>query len=326
MLSLRQLQQFLAVADAMSFRRAAARLNMAQPPLTAAIRQMEQELGVRLLERTNRIASLTKAGETLRDEARRTIAQAERAATLTRRAGEGLVGSLRIGFVATAIRHVVPPLIAGFRTTHPHIWLELTEAPTSRQVAALMDDRLDLGIVAMPLPPGRERTIATRVIMQSELVVALPARHRLARDAHAPLRLAELADEPWILFPESEGPGLHDRIWSACAAAGFMPRVGQRATQMETIVGLVAAGLGVALVPKLLETAGWHDVGFRRLAGAGTPVRYDVAFAWRRDDRTPALAAILASTASKGALDHPPLNPARTATRRAGSRSRQPAP
>ncbi|VIO72392.1 HTH-type transcriptional regulator BenM [Bradyrhizobium ivorense] len=297
MLSLRQLQQFLAVADSMSFRQAADRLNMAQPPLTAAIRQMEEQLGVRLLERTNRITGLTAAGQVLRDEARRTIAQAERTIALTRRAGAGLTGSLRIGFVATAVRHIVPTLIANFRDTHPDVALELMEAPSARQVAALLDDRLDLGIVALPLPTGAEREIATRTVLRSELVAALPERHALAREPTAPLALAALAHEPWILFPANEGPGLHDRIVGACAAAGFAPEVAQRAVQMETIVGLVAAGLGVALVPALFKTTGWSSVVFRAIDG--TPVPYEVALAWRRNDGSAALAALLASYAAR---------------------------
>jgi len=295
MLSLRQLQQFLAVAESMSFRRAAARLNMAQPPLTAAIRQLEDELGVRLFERTNRITALTAAGLVLRDEARRTIVQAERAITLTRRAAAGLSGSLRIGFVATGIRHIVPELIPRFRASHPDVSLELVEAPTARQVAALLEDRLDLGIVVLPLPGDIERHIATRIILRSELAAALPSRHVLARKAGTPLALADLAREPWILFPETEGPGLHQRIWSACAAAGFAPNVSQRAIQMDTIVGLVAAGLGVALVPRLNRSERADDVVFRPLTGAGVPVLYEVAVAWRRSDKSPVLAALLAS-------------------------------
>ncbi|HWK46890.1 MAG TPA: LysR family transcriptional regulator [Stellaceae bacterium] len=296
MLSLRQLQQFLAVVEAMSFRRAAERLNMAQPPLTAAIRQMEADLGVRLFERTNRITALTAAGQVLHDEAQRTIAQAERAVTLTRRAGMGAIGSLRIGFVASAVRHLVPALIADFRGTHPGVLLELMEAPSARQVSALLEDHLDIGIVALPLPAGTDQHIATRTLTRSHLVAALPSGHALAETPDIPLPLAALADEPWILFPASDGPGLHTSILAACAKAGFAPQVAQRAVQMETIVSLVAAGLSVALVPNLFNEAGRDGVVFRPLAGPGSPVPYEVALAWRRDDRSPALAALPASS------------------------------
>ncbi|RWQ15347.1 LysR family transcriptional regulator [Mesorhizobium sp.] len=293
MLSLRQFQQFLAVAEAMSFRRAAERLNMAQPPLTAAIRLMEEELGVKLFERTNRIDSLTVAGEVLREEAQRTIVQAERAMALTRRAGAGEIGSLRIGFVASAVRQLLPTLIAAFRESHPGVVLELEEAPTARQVAALLDDRMDIGIAALPLPPSAVQRITVQTMVRDRLVAAIPARHKLALAPDDPIALAALANEPWILFPPNEGPGLHSTILHSCAQAGFTPRVAQRAVQMETIVGLVAAGLGVALVPGLFGEAGREGVVFRDLAGAGSPIPYEVALAWRTGNNRPALEAFI---------------------------------
>ncbi|MBS0519809.1 MAG: LysR family transcriptional regulator [Proteobacteria bacterium] len=296
MLSLRQLQQFLAVTEAMSFRRAAERLNMAQPPLTAAIRQMEEELGVRLLERTNRIIGLTEAGRVLREEARRTLAQAERAEKLARRAGQGISGALRLGFVASAVRHLLPELVATFRRSHPDVLLELTEMPTARQAEALLDDRLDAGIVVLPLPQSAANAIATHVVAASRLVAALPASHPLAATPARPLALSALAREPWILFPSHEGPGLHGSILAACAEAGFAPQVAQRAVQMETILGLVAAELGVALVPDLFRATGWDRVVFRPLRGPGAPVDYRVALAWRRNDPAAALSAFLSAS------------------------------
>ncbi len=132
------MQQFLAVAETLSFRRAAERLNMAQPPLTAAIRQMERDLGVRLIERGNRVSGLTAAGQVLQEEAGRTVLQAERAMLLTRRAGAGMLGSLRLGFLASATRHILPPLLARFRSSYPDVVLTLAELPTARQASALL--------------------------------------------------------------------------------------------------------------------------------------------------------------------------------------------
>jgi len=300
MLSLRQLEQFLAVTETMNFRRAAERLHMAQPPLTAAIRQMEDALGVRLLERTNRIVGLTEAGRLLREEARRTLAQAARAETLARRAGQGISGSLRIGFVASAVRHLLPELVAGFRRTHPDVLLELTEMPSARQAEALLDDRIDLGIVVLPLPAEAEKKVETHVVARKHYVAALPARHALAT-ATRPLQLAALAREPWILFPAHEGPGLHAMILAACAAAGFTPQVAQRAVQMETILGLVTAELGVALVPDLFRNAGWDRVVFRALRGLGAPIDYYLALAWRKGDASAALAAFLSASGAGAA-------------------------
>ncbi|WP_323123665.1 LysR family transcriptional regulator [Burkholderia alba] len=297
-LTLRQLEQFLVVAEAMNFRRAAERLNMAQPPLTAAIRQTESLLGVRLLERGNRVTSLTAAGEVLREEARRTLEQAQRAVELTQRAGQGLIGSLRIGFVASATRHVLPPLVTRFRQTHPDVALDLTELTTSRQLAALDEDRLDAAIVVLPLGANVDLRIAQRRLLKSRMVAVMSAEHALATSPGGCVPLAALAREPWILFPPTEGPGLYTAILDACAAAGFAPRVVQRATQMDTIIGLAAASLGVGLVPEPLASTEASGVQFRRLAGRGTPVPYEVALAGRSTDRNPTVAALVDSCTS----------------------------
>lgn len=285
MLSLRQLRQFLAVAETMNYRRAAERLHMAQPPLTAAIRNMEQALGVRLFERTNRIIGLTAAGVVLQEEARRTLAQMARAEALTQRAGQGLSGSLRIGFVASAVRHRLPAMIARFGNDHPQVALELHEAPTARQVKALLDDRLDVGIVALPVPEYAAAHLALQPLLISPWVAVLPHGHPLAVADELPL--GALADEPWVMFPQGEGPGLHHAILSACRQAGFTPRVAQQAVQMETLIGLAAAGLGVALVPEFLRRSGWDNVAFCPLAQQGAPVPYQVALAWRKQQTLP---------------------------------------
>lgn len=291
MLSLRQLQQFLAVAETMNYHRAAERLNMAQPPLTAAIRNMEDALGVRLFERTNRITGLTAAGEVLQKEALRTLMQMTRAETLTRRAGQGLTGSLRIGFVASAVRHRLPGMVACFSRDHPDIALDLREATTSRQVKALLEDRLDIAIVALPVPEYAAPYLALRPLLSSRLLVALPRDHALA--AETALTIGALANESWIMFPENEGPGLYRTIHTVCERAGFAPQIAQQAVQMETIVGLVAAGLGVALVPEFMRGSGWDNVAFRPLAGQDAPVAYEVAFAWRKQNNAPELAAFI---------------------------------
>ncbi len=295
MLDLRQMRQFIAVAETMSFRRAAERLHMAQPPLTATIRQMEEELGVILFERSNRITRITEAGKVLLEEARRTLAQAERAAVLARRAGTGAIGSLRIGLVASAVRQVVPPIVRRFRASHPEVSVDLQEATTAQQLEALREDRLDLGIVVLPLPIGREKGIEARTILRRHLVAVLPAGHRLSKNSDQRLRLAALAWEDWVLFPSHLGPGLHDRIVAACAQVGFAPTVTQRAVQMETIIGLVAAGIGVSLVPETFAGDRRQGVTFRRLAGPATPIRYEIALIWRKADPSPALAAFIAT-------------------------------
>ncbi len=278
MIELRQFRQFVAVAEEMNFRRAAERLHMAQPPLTAAIRRIEAELGVMLIERSNRIERLTSAGDVFLIEARRAIAQSERAIELAKRAGHGLAGTLRVAFVATAAHDLLPGIVRAFRAQHGDVALDLQEATTAQQAAALRDDRADVGLAALPLPEGS--ALKTVSLRKTRLMAAVPRDHACA--SRKKLRLADLAQEPWILFPPSLGPGLHRRIVTACAQAGFTPTVVQQAVQMDTIVSLVAAGLGVSLVPPALAEAGRRGVRFVELQGRGTPVRYELGLAYAR--------------------------------------------
>jgi DNA-binding transcriptional LysR family regulator len=283
MIELRQFRQFVAVAEELSFRRAAERLHMAQPPLTAAIRRIEEELGQVLIERSNRVERLTPAGEVFLIEARR--------------AGQGLTGSLRVTFVASAARDLLPSILRAFRARHADVALELHEATTAQQVTALREDRADIGIVVVPLPEAAQLTVAR--LRREELLVALPRRHRLA--SRQVLRLADLASESWILFPAGFGPGLHARIVDACRVAGFSPRVTQEAVQMETIVSLVAAGMGVSLVPPAMAKPRRSDVRFVRVTGAGSPVRYELALAYARP--SPLVEAFARSAATASATE-----------------------
>jgi DNA-binding transcriptional LysR family regulator len=292
MIELRQYRQFVAVAEELSFRKAAERLHMAQPPLTAAIHRIEAELGVTLIERSNRVERLTPAGDVFLLEARRVIAQSDRAIEAAKRAGRGLSGSLRISFVATAAHELLPKILRAFRARHADVALELTEATTAQQAAALQEDRADIGIVAAPLPD--DSTLRTVSLRREALVAALPQDHALA--ARQELRLAELAAEPWILFPASYGPGLHRRIVAACGRAGFVPRVVQEAVQMETIVSLVAAGLGVSLVPPAMARLGRRGIRCVTLTGPATPIRYELALAFARPQ--PLLDAFIATALS----------------------------
>jgi DNA-binding transcriptional LysR family regulator len=289
MIELRQFRQFVAVAEEMSFRRAAARLYMAQPPLTAAVRRMEEELGVTLLERGNRVTRLTEAGAAFLEEARRALAQADRAVSAAKRAAAGLTGSLRIGFVASAAHGPLPLLLRAFRERHAEVELELREATTAQLLAELRAGRIDAGLVVLPLADPEGLLVET--VLRSQLVAVLPEGHRLA--ARRRLALAELAAERWVLFPARLGPGLYGRIQAACAAAGFSPRVVQEAVAMDTAAALVAGGLGVTLVPASLAAVGRRGVAFRDLRGPGTPVSYELALACRQDAMPPTAAAFL---------------------------------
>lgn len=290
MIELRQFRQFIAVAEELSFRRAAERLNMAQPPLTATIQRLEDEIGTTLIERTNRITRLTEAGQIFLKEARKTVEQAERAMLAARQAGEGLTGLLRISFVASAAREILPSILLRFREHHPQVKLELQEAMTAHQIELLQAGRSDLGFVIPPLQDARD--LKSEIVAQNHLVAAVPEDHALAQQEQ--IALTDMAHESWILFPERQGPGLHRIIHAACLQAGFTPLIGQEAPQMDTIVSLVAGGMGVALVSRALVKGGHRGVAFRELTGTGTPVRFELAVAYK--ELSPAIEAFLATT------------------------------
>lgn len=277
MIELRQLRQFVAVAEEMSFHRAAERLHMAQPPLTAAIRKIEQELGVILLERGNRVTRITEAGQVFLIEARRTLAQFERTLGNTRRAALGLTESLRLTFVDSTVNALLPGILRQFRLAHPQAEFHLQEATTAEQLIALRDDRADLGMVVLPITPQEGLEILP--FLYDRMVLALPENHPLA--AQQQVTLSSLAEQPWVLFPAHYGPGMHTAILQACAVAGFSPRIVQEARQMQTIGGLVAGGVGIALMPALFARLQSPGVVFRELSGTGSPVPYTLALAWR---------------------------------------------
>ncbi|HCF2339681.1 LysR family transcriptional regulator [Pseudomonas paraeruginosa] len=275
MADLRQFRQFVAVAEELSFRRAAERLHMAQPPLTTAIRRLEEEVGARLLERDNRIHRLTPAGRAFLDEARRTLAQAERTLAAARSAASGRP-TLRLSFVDSTINLLLPRILQAFRQGGDALDFQLQEDTTAAQLEALREDRTDAGLIVLPVE--RQPGLHTHQLVDGEMRVALPEGHPLAH--HANLRLEQLAGEPWLLFPRHHGPGMHDLIASACAEAGFVPNVVQQARQMQTIAGLVAGGIGVALVPSLLQPLRPPGVVFRPLRGRAR-IPYRLALAYR---------------------------------------------
>ncbi|XSC47512.1 LysR family transcriptional regulator [Bradyrhizobium sp. RDT10] len=276
MIELRQFRQFIAVAEELSFRRAAERLNMAQPPLTTTIKRIEDEVGTTLIERTNRIGRLTEAGRVFLEEARKTVNQAERAMLAAKRAGAGLTGTLRITFVASAAREILPSILLRFREHYPAVKLELRESMTSQQIESLANDESDLGFVIPPLQSSVK--LSVEVVARNRLVAALPEGHPLAKADR--ITLSDMSGESWILFSARQGPGLYQIIHTACAKAGFSPRIGQEAPQMDTIASLVAGGMGVALVSRALATGGRKGVAFRELAGPGTPVEFELAIAY----------------------------------------------
>lgn len=261
-MELRHFRYFVAVAEELHFRRAAERLNISQPPLSQQIRLLELELGVDLFERTNKRVALTQAGRLFLPEARAVIAQAERAAAVARRAQRGELGELRIGLFPSA--PLVPEIAGGirsYRERHPGVSLVLNELESREQIVALTEERADIAIIrsiAAPVPP---RGFVTRLITEEPLVLALRADHPLSR--RRMIAVEQLAEEPFVFYGERMGVVLPQIVLELCRAAGFEPRVSQFANANTTMIGLVAAGLGVAIIPKALARVVHTDVATR---------------------------------------------------------------
>jgi len=264
-MDLRQLRYVIAVADQLHFGRAARQLSIAQPSLSQQIKNLEQELGVRLFERDTRRVVLTGAGAVYVQEARAILARLADAALLARRAERGEIGRLSLGFVGFAALDTLPDLIGAFQRRYPDVLLHLHERSNEDQVRGILAGALDAGIVREPAATGR---IAFQLIFEDVQLVALPASHRLA--AKRRVRLRELSDEPFIVTPRDHGVALYERVIGACAEAGFAPRIVQEAVMMTTTLGLVAAQVGVAIVPSLAAAIHLPALAFRPLWPAVT--------------------------------------------------------
>jgi len=282
-MDLRHLRYFVTVAEELHFGRAAKKLHISQPPLSMQIRALENELGVTLFNRTQRQVSLTQAGAALLGEARHILTRVEQAILATKRAGRGEIGELAIGFISVADYNVLPLVLREFRRRFPLVNLSLRELTTDAQIADLLAGRIDVGFV---LPPIDEPALQSVPILREPLIAALPAKHPLARQP-GKLALEKLKDAPFILFPRPNAPGLYDDVVSCCKAAGFSPRVAQEAIQMQTIISLVSAELGVALIPASLTNLQRTGVTYKTLQG-GSPLT-EVHLAWRRGDDLPVL-------------------------------------
>ena len=288
-MELRHLRYFVTVAEELHFGRAAERLHLSQPPLSMQIKALESEIGTQLLERSRRKVELTPAGSVLLREARDILARVEQATAAAQRAGRGEIGELTIGFISIADYNVLPQVLSEFRLRQPSVRLNLREATTDAQVLDLVQQRIDVGFALAPIQDGR---LATRALLSEPLVAALPESHPLAR-ARGPLSVTRLADSPFILFPRHMAPGLYDDVVSFCRQAGFSPRVEQEAVQMQTIISLVSAGLGVAMIPASMRNLGRTGVVYRNLREPSPQT--EILVAWRKGETAPALVRFLES-------------------------------
>jgi DNA-binding transcriptional LysR family regulator len=292
-MELRQLEAFVAVAEELHFGRAAQRLHLAQSPLSQRVLRLERELGVRLFERSNRRVELSDAGRLLLPQARAALERATALADLARRWADGRAGTLRLGYVASAAFSVLPALLRALRA-ESGVQVELTRLRTAAQLEALAAGELDAGI-ARAVPHGGG--IAVRRLGPDPLLAVVPS----GRGLTPPLDLRALASEDWVLT----GGGIDEAVLASCAAAGFTPRVAHRAPDLPTLVGLVAGGLGVSLVPASVAAMRPEGADVLAVAGGGG---LELTLIWTSARTTPSLARLVA-VASRVLWTPPPSEP-----------------
>ncbi|WP_309491428.1 LysR family transcriptional regulator [Trinickia mobilis] len=304
---LRQLRYFVAVAEERHFGRAAARLSMTQPPLSQAIRALEETLGVELFARTKRSVELTAVGADLLPEVRRLLASAEGLRPLAQSLARGEAGVLSLAFVSTADYGLLPRLLRDFGARYSRVRLQLAEATSDVQIDELVAGRIDAGLVIPPLPPRHAAQLSYLPIAREPLVIAMSTEAAeqagcrlgtgplgtgpLADWDDEPVSLHALAGAPLVIFPRRLAPGFYDIIMDCYDAAKLTPRIGQEAIQMQTIVSLVSAGMGVALVPQSLRNLRRTGVVYRPLAEA-VPV-VETGLVWRTAEVSPVLAGFI---------------------------------
>ncbi|AUB39088.1 DNA-binding transcriptional regulator, LysR family [Nostoc flagelliforme CCNUN1] len=280
-MELRHLRYFIAVAEELHFTKAAERLHIAQPPLSQQIQQLEAELGVKLFERkTKRQVQLTEAGKVFLQEAYQLLMQLETAVALTQRTGRGETGQLRIGFTSLVIYDLLPLILQQFREQFLEVELVLLELTTSKQEQALRDSLIHVGFAH---PPLEDDTLSYKCIHRETLVVALSSTHSWAEKEH--ICVQSLLSEPLIMFPRYLAPGLYDRIMSLFQQRNFKPNITQEAIQMQTIIGLVSAGMGVAIIPSSLQNLQRSGVFYRPILEE-VPV-IETAVIWQQNNLTP---------------------------------------
>jgi DNA-binding transcriptional LysR family regulator len=268
-MELRHIRAFIAVAEERHFRRAAERLGMAQPPLSMQIKALERELGTLLLRRTRRSVELTESGKLVLHECRRIVADVERTVAVAERAERGEQGHLEIGFTgSSAFNPFVPRAIRTFRSRFPFVELSLAEHNTLALVEAVRSNALDAAFIRPPIETADDITIET--VLEEDLLVALPAAHPLARERA--LDIAALSHETFLMRPRHIGSGLTDGIIAAFHAAGVRPTLSRHAApQMSSVLNLVAAGLGVSIVPSSMRQVLPTEVAYRPISGPIVP-------------------------------------------------------
>ena len=278
-MELRHLRYFVAVAEELHFGKAATRLFIVQPSLSQQIQQLEDELGVPLLRRTKRSVELTDAGKVFLQEARNVLTQVQEAKRAAQRAYQGKIGRLVIGYISSSTYDLLPLMLSAYRVRFPDIDVALRELTTQEQVRALEEETIQVGLLRLPIS---DLSLHIEVMRQEPIVCVLPEGHPLA--LHKRIAMPLLVNELFVLQSRQRGGGYYAQVMNLCLTAGFSPNVIQEVTEMHTIVSLVAAGMGVSLVPLSIKNIRSQGVVYRELEGP-TPIT-EMAIAWRRDSHS----------------------------------------
>lgn len=276
------MRYFVAVAEELSFRGAAEKLHLAQPPLSAQIKSLEEELGVRLLERTTRSVRLTQAGRVFLEQSRGVLAAAAQAEHQARQAEHGLVGLLRVGLITSVANAWLAVILRHFRQQYPGVQISLASLTSSEQLQRLRAGELDVGVLRPPVP---FQDLDSKLVAESCQELAMPRGHRLARKRH--LEWKDFHHENMVLIHPMAQHGFYDAFFAACAKVGAQPHPAQYANDIQTKLWLISAGFGIAPTTASMAEARRPGVIFRPLPSGLPPVQ--IVLAWRRNDSSPTL-------------------------------------
>lgn len=283
-MDIKRIRNFVMLAEAGSFRRASERLHLAQPALTVSIQKLEAELGARLFDRGPAGVTLTVAGEAVLREAKRLLFFEGQVIAAAHDAVSGTGGTLRIGFVGTTTFGMLQRLLPAYRASYPAVELKLQEAPSVSIIEQLEHGTLDLGLVRTPVMVSTSATLLP--LERERLIVALPPGHFLAkRDA---IRLKDLAGEAFLMYAQGAASSLRSLVMGACQRAGFVPRISQEATQVQTLLALVESGLGVAFVPSVMRKYASDVIAYREVLDIEHDGAMGLSLAYMADAESPA--------------------------------------
>lgn len=281
-MELRHLKYFLSVAEELHFGRAANDLNIAQPALSQQIKQLENELGFLLFNRTNQKVALTEAGSVFRNRANHILELLNEAVEESQQVARGELGQIKLGFAGMVTFDLLPLVLHAYREKFPNVTVNLRHLPTSEQVVALNSKEIDIGILILPID---DESLSYEILRIESFVMALPKSHPLANEAS--IDLTSLVNEKFIMPARSAGSGFYDSIINTCFNAGFSPKTSQEAQELQTIIALVASGMGISMVPSSFQTLKTDSVAYIPIQNG--PANFKTAMAWNKHNISPIL-------------------------------------